>query len=251
MARRQSSKPPLQENAAENSAMSHHRRMDTNGSLVTLDSFDGSSQSRSSVPNHLVMRVSSASTARRPPRSYNLSSLLTLTDPKVLRMHQLSLRALANTVKSLSAYLRDDSRKHWESANEHFRRAVRTAAHVAMWASHYEPILPEGQVCCTDPLISGGEAVVPGWYSWWAMARTHEVRSVRRRLLAEQGLQRARFLHKRQTAMLKSMWTEVETISIASTRAIQKRAMKASRDRSADEWSASSPGSSRDRLSGI
>lgn len=228
-----------------------HRRERTDNAMLKLESLDTSLRSRSSAPDRLVKRPSSPSTSQQPPALYNISSLRTLTNPRVLKIHGSSLKSLAKCVESLSAFMHDESRDNWEAANSHYRKAVRTAAHVRMWAEHFKPVLPEGQTPCTDLSISAGEAVLPGWYSRWSMARTKDARCRRRRLLAKEGMQRARFLHKKQTAMHNSMWIELTTLTIASARAFQRIELDALRKRSSDGYSHASPPGSRDNLSAV
>lgn len=215
-----------QENSPLRTDRPHHRRTRTGSTARTLESFNGSLRSVSSVPDR-VSQVPSNTGLKRPPTMQDLSSLVTLTDPKVLKMHRCALNALANTTEALTSYLCVESRDYWEEANRSFGKAVKVAAHLSLWAQHDKP----AHDMWTEPSVSGGEAVLPGWYSWGVFAWTQDSRCRRRRLLAEEALQRAKSMHVKQTAVLTGIWSEVEAVNLASTRTSLAKAKELSRER--------------------
>jgi hypothetical protein len=203
----------------------HHRRVDTSSSSVTFASVDDSmSRSRTSPPLSPVPSLSPGSPVRRRPTTLtDISNLVALADPRVLKMHTSALSSLALAVDAMVAYNSGPSRSHWENADAHYRRAVKTAAHVSLWAERYWPV---DSSVTTDSSVTSGEAILPVWYSWASIGWTSEARTRKRTALIAEALRRTTLMVEKQTAMLESLRLEmgsIASISLESTRRHKQR----------------------------
>jgi hypothetical protein len=207
-----SSSHSLVENGRSSADIPRHQRVDTGSSITTIESFDETLASVNSASDNATTHSSNHGLRRRATMT-DISCLFTLTNPKVSKMHKSALQALQQSVRALQEFPQNPTRAQWEAADNHFRMAVKTAAHVSLWAQHAWPVK---ESLLTDHSVYSGEAILPGWYSLSVLGWSHDSRTRRRQVLAEEALRRAELMLTKQMAMLESLWAEVGAVTLVS-----------------------------------
>lgn len=201
-----------------------HRRTDTLDSSGTFTSLDnGSFNSRHGTSRSLISPGSIDShrhsqctgvNANNIFRRSTITSLTTLTDPRVLTMHQKTLRLLLRAQERLSAFNHDPTRQFWEEATRHYQNATKTAPHVELWARHHWAMRPG--MAPSDSSVLCGSMLLPGWNSYDIIMgnkltwRHSSARTKQRNDFAREAGRCISMLVERQSSMLEQLYWAVD-----------------------------------------
>lgn len=208
----------------------HHRKSDTVDSSSTLISLEDALFCRrpskaKSFESSLTQECSGARGGDVVRRS-TITSLTTLTDPRVFKMHDAALFMLKGAQRTLRACSQDPSRSLWEEAARKYRDVAKTAPHVELWASHYWRT--RSRLAPSDSSMLSGVALLPGWNSFHIILGDIHcwTNSAARAQMREEFIKDAErciaLLVDRQSAVLEQLYMTIDQAQHAQQLQIEK-----------------------------
>lgn len=133
-------------------------------------------------------------------------------------MHSKALRYLSDTISSITAFLNDPERRHWDAATVSYNRAVSIAAHISIWAGK---VWPSATITVVSEFaMVSGQSILPRWNAYEVLFSSEgwgtQARQRRRLTLAEEALRRSRIFAAKQEELMETLQTNLEHIVMAA-----------------------------------